>query len=135
MSTWTRVWRGTGFLAVAFLGGMAGSVLLRPATPQAGMIESRTSGLVGTFGIGGVLTADGQYWQYRPDKDRWVTLDESFALEGQATSVIPLPIPVPQIRHMETFGFLVADNNDCWLYDLENRVWKNVGKPPYKETR
>jgi hypothetical protein len=114
---------------------MAGSALLRPEAPEAGMIDPQPIGLVGTFGIGGVLTADGEYWQYRPDKERWVTLDESFALEGQATSIAPLPIPVAKIRHMETFGFLIADNNDCWLYDLDNRVWRNIGKPPYRERR
>jgi len=129
------IWKFAGFLLAAFAGGMAGSVLLRPEAPSAGVPAQGSPGVVGTFGVGGVLTWEGELWQYRPDKKQWVTLDESFALEGQATSIVPLPIRPQNIRSMETFGFLVADNDDCWLYDLENRRWTNVGKPPFHDPR
>ena len=82
-----------------------------------------------TFGVGGVVTSKGELWQYRPDRESWITLDESFALEGQATSVVPLPVPTTNIRIMETFGFLVTQDNECWLYDIDNHVWEPIGKP------
>ncbi len=130
-----RLWRPTAFLAAAFLGGMAGSALLRPEAPQAGMVDfgggSDKPGLVGTFGVGGVMTWEGDLWQYRPDKKSWVTLDESFALEGQPTKVVPLPVKPAEIRNMETFGFLVTRNDECWLYDIDQQRWEDIGKPPF----
>jgi hypothetical protein len=129
---WTkRMLRAGAVLASAFLGGFAATAFLQPETPAAGMVDPSNPGIAGTFGVGGVLTAAGDVWQYRPDKDRWVTLDESFALEGQATGVAPLPVPVSRVRHMETFGFLVTDEA-CYLYDLDGRAWKNIGMPPMK---
>jgi hypothetical protein len=125
------LWRAAAFITAAFLGGMAGSWILNPETPEAGVVQlNRDSPIVGTYGVGGVITADGELWQYRPDKESWITLDESFALEGQGTNVVPLPIPVENIRFMETFGFLVARNGECWLYDLELKSWVSVGGPP-----
>jgi hypothetical protein len=59
-----------------------------------------------------------------------VTLDESFALEGQATTVVPLPVPVSRVRHMETFGFLVTQDDQCWLYNIDEHRWESVGTPP-----
>jgi len=127
-----NVLRSAAFLAAAFLGGMAGSWLWRPAVPEAGPVVIEASGgtVVGTFGVGGVLTREGKLWQYRPDKKKWVSLDESFALEGQGTSVVPLPVAPGKIRFMETFGFLVADNDRCWLYNVEQKLWEDVGVPP-----
>ena len=124
--------RGAAFLAAAFLGGMVGSWAWRPAVPEASPVLPGGSGtaIVGTFGVGGVLTAEGKFWRYRPDKKKWISLDESFALEGQGTNVVPLPLGVGQIRFMETFGFLVAGNDQCWLYNVEQKLWENVGAPP-----
>lgn len=135
MRGWMKLARGAAFLAAAFAGGVAGSWVLRPDAPEAGpLVRADGSGIAGTFGVGGVVTWEGELWQYRPDRESWVTLDESFALEGQATSVIPLPVPADRIRHMETFGFLVDDQDDCWLYDLDERRWERIGKPPFHET-
>ena len=124
-------WRMAAFLAAAFLGGMAGSWMLQPGSPEAGVIElSRSSDVVGTYGVGGVITGDGQLWQYRPDKSKWITLDESFALEGQGTNAVPLPVPIETIKFMETFGFLVTRDGECWLYDLDQKGWSSIGAPP-----
>jgi len=126
--------RGALFLVVAFAGGMVGSWVGRPGAPLASPVitEGRHGSIVGTFGVGGVLSRDGKLWQYRPDKKKWVLLDESFALEGQATNTSPLPVSVSQIRFMETFGFLVTDEDQCWLYDIEKHRWEMVGQPPMK---
>jgi hypothetical protein len=124
-----RIGFGLALLFASFLGGMAGSWILSPATPSASVVDASRGGIVATFGVGGVLTSKGELWQWRPDKGAWVSLDESFALEGQATSVVPLPVPLAKIRIMETFGFLVTNENDCWLYNIDNHVWENVGKP------
>jgi len=119
------------FLIVAFLGGVVGSWIGRPAAPEASpIIAEGPSSIVGTFGVGGVLLRDGSLWQFRPDKKKWVSLDESFALEGQGTNTVPLPVDVSRIRFMETFGFLVTHEDQCWLYEIENHRWQRVGRPP-----
>jgi hypothetical protein len=125
-----QFWRGAAFLAAAFVGGMVGSWALHPDLPEASEIHSGKGRVAGTFGVGGVLTTDGKLWQDRPDKTRWVTLDESFALEEQGTSAYPLPVPMESIRFMETFGFLVTQEDECWLYDVDQQRWKSVGTPP-----
>ena len=124
--------RGAMFLAAAFLGGVAGSWMARPGTPEASPVltSGAQTGVVGTFGVGGVLTREGKLWQYRPDKKKWLSLDESFALEGQGTSAVPLPVPVKDIRFMETFGFLVTQSDACWLYNVEQNRWEAIGGPP-----
>ena len=121
---------GMLFLAVAFLGGVVGSWIGQPDTPEAGVVQTTGGRVVGTFGVGGVMTAQGQLWQYRPDKKAWVSLDESFALEGQGTSVNPLPVPAHQIKMMETFGFLVTRDDQCWLYNIDQHRWEEIGGPP-----
>ena len=126
---WKASVRTIGYAALAVVGGFVGSALWNPPAPQAGTVMDGPR-LVTTFGVGGVVTEDGELWQYRPDKKQWLTLDESFALEGQGTNVTPLPIPVSQIQAFETFGFMVDRQGNCWLYDLENRVWKDIGSPP-----
>lgn len=133
MRVLSNVLRGSLFLAVAFLGGLVGSLVLRPDAPAAGMLDpAPRSAVVGTFGVGGVVTGQGELWQYRLDKSKWVSLDESFALEGQGTSVVPLPVPVASIRHMETFGFLVTEDGTCWLYNLDEHRWQDIGQPPVR---
>lgn len=123
---------GSVFLATAFLGGAVGSWALRPESPEASVIQPLRgrSTVVGTFGVGGVLTASGNLYQYRPDKKAWTTLDESFALEGKATQIAPLPVPVGEVRIMETFGFLVTHKNECWLYNINENRWESIGAPP-----
>ena len=127
-------WNLLGTFGVALAGGLLGASLLSPQAPEAGpvAISGANNAIVGTYGVGGVLTASGNLWQYRPDKKGWVTLDESFKLEDEATSVQPLPVPTERIAHIETFGFLVDRDNTCWLYDIEAKAWKNIGAPPLK---
>jgi hypothetical protein len=133
MQQWRGILRGAAFLTAAFLGGVAGSWLLHPEAPTAGIVELGDGrdkpGITATFGVGGVMTWEGDLWQYRPDKQKWMTLDESFALEGQATKVVPLPVSPENIRRMETFGFLVTRTDDCWLYNIEQQRWEPIGKP------
>jgi len=128
MPNLTRSLRSLGFVLIALLGGMLGSFLVRPQAPSASPVNPEYN-LVATFGVGGVVTNTGDLWQYRPDKQKWIKLDESFALEGQATSIQPLPIEPAAIRIFETFGFLIDLNDECWLYDIESRVWQNIGQP------
>lgn len=90
-------------------------------------------GLVATYGVGGVLTRDGELWQYRPDRSRWLTLDESFGLEGKPTKLVPLPVAAADVKLMETFGFLVTRKDECWLYDLDKNEWSNIGAPPFHD--
>lgn len=90
-------------------------------------------GLVATYGVGGVLTRDGELWQYRPDRSRWLTLDESFGLEGKPTKLVPLPVAAADVKLMETFGFLVTRKDECWLYDLDKNAWNNIGAPPFHD--
>lgn len=118
------------FLIAAFAGGMAGSWLMQPGSPEAGPVQTGQGAIVSTFGVGGVVLENGELWQYRPDKKNWITLDESFALEGQGTSVYPLPVAVSDILYMETFGFLVTRSGDCWLYNIDEHRWESVGGPP-----
>ena len=61
-------------------------------------------------------------WNHLADKGRWLSLDESFALEGQASKVVPLPVSPKEIRFMETFGFLVTRTDECWLYNVLQHV-------------
>ncbi len=137
MKRFSRIGKAAAFLLAAFVGGLAGSLVLRPEAPSAGTVDlgqgNDRPAVVATFGVGGVLTYEGELWQYRPDKKEWMTLDDSFALEGQATKVVPLPVPVDRIRHMETFGFLVTKDDECWLYNIDQQRWEDVGKPPYHE--
>jgi hypothetical protein len=120
------------FVVAAFLGGMAGSALWHPGSPEAGVVllGAGSSNVVATYGVGGVVTREGEFWQYRPDKKTWITLDESFALEGEGTNLGPPPVPVEEIRFLETFGFLVTVSDECWLYNKDQRVWESVGSPP-----
>lgn len=88
------------------------------------------SGVVLAFAPGGVLTEDGTLWQYRLDTGVWLTIDDAFSQEGRTTHVLPLPVPAPQIAHMQSFGFIVTTSGSCWLYDLEKDRWKEIGSPP-----
>jgi len=126
-----RLAKSAAFLAMAVVGGLVGSWIVRPDVPEAGpLFGPAASGIAATFGVGGILSADGQLWQYRLDKKKWVKLDESFKLESQNTNIEPLPIPVSEIQHLETFGFIVAEDGTCWLYNIKNQKWEDIGAPP-----
>jgi len=81
------------------------------------------------WGVGGVLTDDGNLWQYRPESRKWVTVDQSFALDGERRKVLPLPVSANQIAQMQGFGFLVTRSGACWIYDLDKNQWQRIGTP------
>jgi hypothetical protein len=82
------------------------------------------------WGVGGVLYADGNLWQYRPEKSKWVTIDESFRMDGEQRKVLPLPVAARDVQFMQGFGFLVTRNGTAWLYDLDQNRWRSLGSPP-----
>jgi len=129
-----RLWPGILLGVIATVSGLAIQKWSTPAAVAASPAKGPDlGGLVATFGVGGVLTRDGELWQYRPDRERWITLDESFALEGTATKLVPLPVAADQVKMMETFGFIVTWSDECWLYDLDANQWKKIGAPPYHD--
>jgi hypothetical protein len=81
------------------------------------------------WGVGGVLTSDGTLWQYRPEKSRWVTIDESFRMDGEQRRILPLPVPAREVQLMQGFGFLVTRSGVAWLYDLDANRWRSLGTP------
>ena len=81
------------------------------------------------WGVGGVLTDDGTLWQFRPESRRWVTVDQSFALDGERRKVLPLPVAADQVGEMHGFGFLVTKGGSAWLYDLDENRWESIGAP------
>jgi hypothetical protein len=95
-----------------------------PARAAAG-----TSQILATYGVGGVLKADGKLYQWRPEKKQWVTIDESFRLDGENRSILPLPVPASDVARMAGFGFLVTRSGGCWLYNLDTNRWENIGRP------
>jgi hypothetical protein len=87
------------------------------------------SSVVATYGVGGVLKADGKLYQWRPERRQWVDLDQSFSLDGEKRNVLPLPVPASEVSRMEGFGFLVTRSGECWLYNLDSNRWENIGRP------
>lgn len=85
--------------------------------------------IVATYGVGGVLKSDGVLYQWRPEKKRWVNLDESFRLDGEKRKLMPLPVRPSEVARMEGFGFLVTRTGSCWLYNLDSNQWENIGRP------
>jgi hypothetical protein len=81
------------------------------------------------WGVGGVLTDDGTLWQYRPESRKWVTVDQSFSLDGEHRKVLPLPVAPQDIAHMQGFGFLVTKAGTCWIYNLDENRWEKIGAP------
>jgi hypothetical protein len=92
-------------------------------------IAAPKGSVVLAWGVGGVLTDDGTLWQFRPESRRWVTVDQSFALDGERRKVLPLPVPAGEIAHMEGFGFLITKSGSAWLYNLDSDAWENIGAP------
>ena len=93
----------------------------------------RTSGsasnVLATYGVGGVLKSDGNLYQWRPERHQWVSIDESFKLDGEKRNVLPLPVSASEVARMEGFGFLVTRSGQCWLYNLDSNRWENIGRP------
>ena len=109
----------------------AASVLLvLAAGPAASDPPTAPGRVLRLISVGGVLTDDGTIWQYRPDRGRWQTIDESFASEGKTTHILPLPVPAGSIREMVTFGFLQTDGGELWLYDIGKDKWEKLPAPP-----
>ena len=100
----------------------AGSTPPRAAAGSGGAV-------IATYGVGGVLKTDGRLYQWRPEKKQWVTIDESFRLDGENRSILPLPVPATDVTRMEGFGFLVTRSGVCWLYNLDTNRWENIGRP------
>jgi len=87
------------------------------------------SAVIATYGVGGVLKSDGALYQWRPEKKQWVTIDDSFRLDGESRRVLPLPVPASEVARMEGFGFIVTRSGACWLYNLDSNRWENIGRP------
>ncbi len=120
--------RSTLFLTALLALSVSSGIGMAPRSACAQSTPAAAS-VVLVFGVGGVLTADGGLWSYLPDRDRWVTIDEAFALQDRQTHILPLPIPADAIAQMASFGFLVAKNGDCWLYEIERDRWKKLPPP------
>ena len=92
-----------------------------PGTPGAGVVQLCSQGTV--------LTADGQIWFYRPDQDRWLTMDQAFKSEGRETHIVPLPVPVAAVKEMESFGFILTQSGEIWLYEISTDTWRKLPHP------
>jgi hypothetical protein len=79
--------------------------------------------------VGSVLTDDGSIWVYRPDRGSWLKIDDAFREQQRQTHVLPLPVPVSSIRDMVTFGFILTNEGDCWLYLVEKDRWVKLPSP------
>jgi hypothetical protein len=103
----------------------------RGSTAGAGAADAATtvSTIVTTYGVGGVLKSDGRLYQWRPERRQWVTIDESFRLDGETRKILPLPVMPAEVVRMEGFGFIVTRGGTCWLYDLDANRWVNIGRP------
>ncbi len=116
--------------AAAILGALSPSAAKAQGGGAAG-----TAGAVGgsrvvrLVSVGSVLTADGTIWMYRPDRKQWMTIDESFKAQGKQTHVLPLPVAVSAIQDMATFGCLLTNSGDCWLYNIESDKWEKLPAP------
>ena len=118
-------------VAVAAVLALVAGLKAAPSS-AAGTTPSRVAAggaIVATYGVGGVLKTDGRLYQWRPEKKQWVTIDESFRLDGETRSILPLPVPATEVTRMEGFGFLVTRSGTCWLYNLDTNRWENIGRP------
>jgi hypothetical protein len=103
----------------------ASSLVAEPAGAQ----DAVPGRILKLFAVGGVLTEDGTLWQYSPSR-KWQTIDDAFRDQGRETKILPLPVPAASIREMVTFGFLMTDSGDVWLYELEDDRWIKLAAPP-----
>lgn len=113
-------------LALAAGSKAGSSAAAGTAPPRA---ASGSSPILATYGVGGVLKSDGKLYQWRPEKKQWVTIDESFRLDGESRSILPLPVAATDVGRMEGFGFIVTRSGNCWLYNLDTNRWENIGRP------
>ena len=123
-------------VAIAVTALLSSGLLHTGSKPTLGFAEARAdessgaeSDVILTFGIGGVLARDGTLWQYRPDLDKWFTIDEAFREEGKETHILPLPVPIPEIQEMVTYGFIVTKQGKIWFYEFSTDKWRQL-KPP-----
>jgi hypothetical protein len=108
--------------------GLAALWSLQAETPAQAQAAAG-SAVVATYGVGGVLKSNGSLYQWRPEKKTWVTIDESFRLDGETRKVLPLPVAAADVARMEGFGFIVTKSGSCWLYNLDTNRWENIGRP------
>jgi hypothetical protein len=108
--------------AASWAAAQSKTTAAKPATAPAGHILL-------AWGVGGVLVDDGNLWQYRPEKSKWVTIDESFRMDGEQRKVLPLPVAARDVQFMQGFGFLVTRSGAAWLYDLDQNRWRSLGSP------
>ena len=102
---------------------------LRVDSPALAAAPASGSTVVATYGVGGVLKSNGYLYQWRPEKKVWVTIDESFRMDGENRKVLPLPVGASEVARMEGFGFIVTRSGSCWLYNLDSNRWENIGRP------
>jgi hypothetical protein len=113
---------------LALAAGMRpGPSVAADATPT--RVAAGSSPILATYGVGGVLKADGKLYQWRPEKKQWVTIDESFRLDGENRTILPLPVAAGDVVRMNGFGFIVTRAGTCWLYNLDTNRWENIGRP------
>jgi hypothetical protein len=115
-------------IAAVVLGLAAAWALHADGSAQAAAAPVGSS-VVATYGVGGLLKSNGTLYQWRPEKKQWVTIDESFRLDGETRHVLPLPVPASEVARMEGFGFIVTHTGACWLYNLDTNKWENIGRP------
>ena len=121
-----------GALVVVTLAGVGLAAWLGSSTFPTAATAAPTapaSAIVATYGVGGVLKSDGKLYQWRPERRQWVTIDESFRLDGETRSVLPLPVQAGDVARMEGFGFIVTKSGSCWLYNLDTNRWESIGRP------
>jgi hypothetical protein len=111
------------------LAALALPAALRMGAPDPAQAATERSNVLVTYGVGGVLKSDGRLYQWRPESKKWVTLDESFRLDGETRSIHPLPVAASEVARMEGFGFIVTRSGACWLYNLDSNRWENIGRP------
>ncbi|MEP7028035.1 MAG: hypothetical protein ABI960_05520 [Candidatus Eisenbacteria bacterium] len=118
-------------VAVAAVIALAAGLKAAPSIAAGSSVSRAATGgtIVATYGVGGVLKTDGRLYQWRPEKKQWVTIDESFRLDGETRSILPLPVSATEVTRMEGFGFLVTRSGTCWLYNLDTNRWENIGRP------
>jgi hypothetical protein len=118
-------------IAPGVLAILAAAIVLAFTTLHGGPARAAVPGgnILIAWGVGGVLTDDGTLWQYRPESRKWVTVDQSFSLDGERRKVMPLPVAPQDIAQMQGFGFLVTKTGTCWLYNLDENRWEKIGAP------
>jgi len=115
-------------LVLALAAGLKAGPSAAAGTPPP-KAATGSSSILATYGVGGVLKSDGKLYQWRPEKKQWVTIDESFRLDGEKRSILPLPVAAADVGRMEGFGFIVTRSGNCWLYNLDTNHWDNIGRP------